>query len=145
MVSRKTQQLNIEYYTTKEIKLSGTSLKEIEDHAVQIFRSIKKRTKRTPYIRSKYFNKEKVFLNIFWQHLYQKREKDRVRRLKFFNCAIELIKNSIKNPQTTENFKQKKELLYRFYGCTRNKDKFIVQIKENKRTKRKDLISIYPE
>lgn len=74
-----------------------------------------------------------------------KKEGDRVRRLKFYECALDLIKNSIYNPETKENFKKKDELLHRFFGILEDKEKFVVQIKENKRTKRKDLISIYPE
>ncbi len=132
-------------YKTNRQKLSGTSFSEIEHEAIKIFKSIKARTRRTPYIRSKYFKKEKVFLNLFWSHIYQKKQKDRVRRLKFYDCAIDLIKNSATDPVSRENFLQNNELLHRFYGITKYNEIFIVQIKENKRTRRKDLISIYPE
>ena len=133
------------YYKTKKQKISGTSFKEVNKTAKIIFKQITSKTKRTPYIRSKYFKKEKIFLNLFWSHLFEKREKDRVRRLKFYDCALDLIKNSTHDPETRENFQKKDELLHRFYGVTKNGEKFVVQIKENKRTKRKDLISIYPE
>lgn len=132
-------------YSTNKKKLSGTSYKEIDKLAKNIYSVIRKRTKRTPYLRSKYFRSEKVFLNIFWSHLYQKHEKDRTRRLKFFDCAVDLIKSSTYHPVSRENFKNKGELLHRFVGSTKNKEKFIVQIKENKRSKRKDLVSVYPE
>lgn len=135
----------MEVFITKKQKLFGSSFKQVKKDALNIFRVVKSRTKRTPYIRSKYFRKEKVFLNIFWNHLYEKHEKDRVRRLRFFDCALDVIKNSTQSPTTRENFKNKDELLHRFIGITMNKEKFVVQIKENKRTKRKDLISIYPE
>lgn len=131
-------------YRTKKSKLHGTSYKEIEKNAFLIFKEIKSHTKRIPYVRSKYFRREKVFLNLFWSHLHQKREKDRVRRLVFYDCDLDLIKNSALDPETRENFQKKDELLHRFLGATRNNEKFIVQIKENKRTRRKDLISIYP-
>jgi hypothetical protein len=133
------------YYKTTKNKIPGTSFKEVNKTAELIFKQIKSKTKRTPYIRSKYFKKEKVFLTLFWGHLFDKREKDKIRRLKFFDCAIDLIRNSNFDPESRENFKKKDELLHRFYGQTKNKETFIVQIKENKRTKRKDLISIYPE
>jgi len=132
-------------YKSKKQKISGTSFKEVNKTAEIIFKQIKKRTKRTPYIRSKYFKNEKIFLNLFWSHLFDKNEKDRTRRLKFYDCALDLIRNSAINPESRENFKQKDELLHRFWGITQKGEKFIVQIKENKRTKRKDLISIYPE
>lgn len=132
-------------YKTNKNKLPGTSFSEVRKNADRIFDLIKHRTKRTPYVRSKYFRKEKIFLNIFWAHLFDKNAKDRTRRLRFFNCALDLMRNSSHNPNTADNFKKKDELLHRFYGITKNKEKFVVQIKENKRTRRKDLISIYPE
>lgn len=135
----------MEYYRSSKHKLPGTNFKEVNKSAQLIFKQLKSRTKRTPYIRSKYFKKEKIFLNLFWEHLHQKQEKDRTRRLKFYGCALDLIKNCTLNPITRENFQKKDELLHRFYGKSINREKFVVQIKENKRTKRKDLISIYPE
>lgn len=130
-------------YKTKIDKLSGSSFKEIEKQAKKIFRSIK--TKRTPYLRSKYFKGEKVFLNIFWKHLYDKHEKDRTRRLKFYECALDLIKNTTQDPTTKDNPNKLEEILWRFWGITKNNEFFRVQIKENKRSKRKDFISIIPD
>ena len=131
-------------YQSKRTRISGTSFKEIEKNALTIFKTIKRKTKRTPYVRSKYFRKEKVFLSIFWGHLYEKSEKDKTRRLKLFDCALDLIQNSTRNPTTRENFQKKDELLHRFHGETKHNEKFTVQIKENKRTKRKDFVSVYP-
>ena len=133
------------YFHSKQSKLTGSNYKEIEKQAIEIFRTIKSKTKRTPYVRSKYFKKEKIFLNLFWSHLYQKHEKDRVRRLKFYACSLDLIQNSTVTPETRENFSKKDELLHRFFGRSKNNEKFVVQIKENKRTHRKDFISIYPQ
>lgn len=131
------------YKTTKE-KYPGTSFLEIRKYADYDNRLIVSHTKRMPYVRSKYFHGEKIFLRLFWKHLFEKHEKDRVRRLKYFNCALDLLRNSTYNPETRENFKQKNELLHRFRG-TVGTDNFIVQVKENKRSKRKDFISVYPE
>lgn len=131
-------------YKTKEKIISGTSFTEINRVAKTIFRKITAKTKRTPYVRSKYFNKEKIFLTIFWRHLYEKSEKDRVRRLRYYHCAIDTLINSNIDPETRENFAKKDELLHRFYGVTKNKEQFVAQVKENKRTKRKDFISVYP-
>lgn len=134
----------LEVYRTNKKKIRGTSFSEVNKTAEAIYKTIKSKTKRTPYIRSKYFKKEKVFLSLFWHHLFDKREKDRVRRLKFYDCALDLIRNSNFDPETRENFQKKDELLHRFHGITKNSERFVVQIKENKRSKRKDLISIYP-
>ena len=135
----------MELFKTKKKKIAGSSFKEVNKTAQLIYKQIKSKTKRTPYIRSKYFKKEKVFLTLFWDHLFDKKEKDRVRRLKFYDCALDLIKNSTYDPETRENFRKKNELLHRFHDILASGEKFVVQIKENKRTKRKDLISIYPE
>jgi hypothetical protein len=142
---KKKQDKNPMVYKTKKQKIVGSSFQEINRVAKAIFNQVRARIKRTPYVRSKYFKKEKVFLNLFWSHLYDKWERDRVRRLKYFDCALDLIRNSQHSPETRENFKNKDELLHRFFGVLKNREKFVVQIKENKRTKRKDLISIYPE
>jgi len=135
----------MEYFKSSKNKIPGTSFSEVRDIADEIFRSIKRKSKRTPYVRSKYFNKEKIFLTIFWQHFFEKNERDRIRRLKFYDCAIDLIVRSAKSPISRENFKNKDELLHRFYGISKDGSSFVVQVKENKRTKRKDLVSIYPE
>lgn len=132
-------------YKTNKNKLPGTSFSEVRKNADRIFDLIKSKTKRKPYIRSKYFKKEKVFLNIFWQHIFNKHEKDKVRRLRFFECGVDLIRNSTFHPTTKDMPNNSADLYYRFYGITNNREKFIVQIKENKRSKRKDLISIFPE
>ena len=59
---KKKQDKNLMAYKTKKQKIAGTSFSEINRVAKTIFNQVKTRTKRTPYIRSKYFRKEKVFL-----------------------------------------------------------------------------------
>ncbi len=135
----------MKFYQTKRKIIPGTSLKVVEKIASKLFRRIKSQTKRTPYIRSAYFKREKVFLNIFWSHLHDKRIPDRVRRLKYFDCALDLIRNSRIKPSVKPNPNNKSEVLYRFLGQTKHRDLFVVQIKENRRSKRKDLISIIPQ
>jgi hypothetical protein len=56
-------------YQTKVNKLSGTQYAEVSRQAREIYNQIKRKTKRRPNIRSAYFNKEKVFLEFYWQHL----------------------------------------------------------------------------
>lgn len=135
----------MEVYQTKAGIIPGTSFKTVEKIALKLFKKIKSKTKRTPYIRSAYFKKEKVFLNIFWSHLHQRNEKDKTRRLKNFECAIDLIKNSKIEPSIKENPNNKSELLYRFIGKTRGGEIFVVQIKMNRNNKKKYLISVFPQ
>lgn len=133
------------YKTSKKV-IKGSSFSEVKKKAYRIFNLIKSKTKRIPYLRSRYFRKEKVFLNLFWQHLFDKfSDKDKIRRLKYYDCAIDLIRNSTIDPETKENVDNRSELLHRFTGTTGDREKFYFQVKEDKRSKRKDLISIFPE
>ncbi len=135
----------MQYYQTRSAKLSGTSYKEIYKNAFAFYRAIKRKSKRRPYIRSVYFGKEKVFLGLFWQHIEDHLHyNDRVRRLKYFVCGLELIQNSKYDPASKENPHKTSEMLHRFTGSTKNKEIFHVQIKEDKRTGEKFLISIFP-
>lgn len=131
-------------YQSKFKKLSGTDYGEIYSRALAIFKQIKSRTKRKPYIRSVYFNKEKIFLDYFWQHLQQKNWRDRDRRLKYYPCAIDLIRNSRLEPTSKQNPNKPKEILHRFAGLTKDKEVFYVQIKEDKKTDKKYFMSVFP-
>lgn len=132
-------------YRTKALILSGTSTKDVYKQAETYYKEMKAHTKRRPYIRSVYFNKEKVFLELFWQHLHQKNWRDRARRIKFFPCAIELIRFSHCEPISKENPNNSSELLHRFTGITSDSRLFYVQIKESKHTRQKWFLSVFPE
>ncbi len=134
----------MEIYQSKFERLPGTRYKEVYDKAFAYYSKIKKRTKRQPYVRSKYFGKQKVFLNLFWRHLDQKDWRDRARRLRLFMAGIDLLRNTKLNPQSKENPNKRSEIQHRFYGVTKCGNKFAVQIKENKRSGRRFLISIFP-
>ena len=101
-------------------------------------------TKRQPYIRSRYFSKDKVFLAYFWQHLRQKNFKDRARRLRFFEAALDVLRNTTYIPTTKQSPTDGNEVLHRFAGTTKDNELFYVQVKENKKTGRKDFISVFP-
>lgn len=130
-------------YKNKESETSGSNSGEVYKNAFRIFHEIEKKTRRKPYVRSAYFNKEKVLFDYFWSHLKQKSPKKRYKRLKFFRPTIDLIKNSRNNPSIKENPKNKREVFYRFAGQTKSK-LYIVQIKENKISKNKHLMSCFP-
>jgi len=131
-------------YQSKLKKLSGTDYKEIYHRAFSVYKQIKSRSKRKPYVRSVYFNKEKVFLDYFWQHMWQKNWRDRDRRLKYYPCAIDLIRNSKVEPISKQNPNRPTEILHRFAGLTRDKELFFVQIKEDKKTSQKYFLSVFP-
>ena len=116
---------------------------EVMGGAFAIYDKIKKRTKRRPYVRSAYFRREKVFLDYFREHLFQKSPRERTKRLRYFGAAIELVQHSKNDPTVKPNPNKPGELLYRFAGLTKEKELFYVQIKEDKR-KRKYLMSCYP-
>ena len=133
------------FYQTKIKKLPGTNYSEVKKHASLILNQIKKKTKRRPYIRSAYFNKQKVFFDYFWIHLAQKNLKEKIRRIKYFSCAINLIENSKIAPISIENTDNRNEMLHRFAGKTKNKEVFFVQIKENKKSDKKYFMSCFPQ
>ena len=132
-------------YQTKTDPIAGTNYAEVYKKAFYLYKEIKKKTKRRPYIRSKYFKKDKIFLQLFWNHLHEKlNHRDKTRRIKYFLCAIDLIKNSNFDPESKENIDRRSEIFHRFSGKTKAGDLFFVQIKEEKRFGEKWLISTFP-
>lgn len=135
----------MEVYKTKSRRTAGTTYSEIKKITSFLFSSIKNKTKRRPYVRSAYFAKEKIFLDFFWSHIFEKENRnDRIRRMRYFGCAIELIENSRCLPISKQNPNKSVEMLHRFFGMTSEGEVFCVQIKENKKNKQKALISIFP-
>jgi len=92
----------LRYYFTKNKKLPGTRYEDVFKKAFSVYTKIKKRSKRRPYVRSAYFGKDKVFLSMFWEHMYKKNWRDRTRRAHYFVCAIELLQNSRVEPLVTK-------------------------------------------
>jgi len=135
----------MQIYQVKSDKLHGTNFSEVCKKAFSLYQIIKKKSKRRPYVRSAYFNKEKIFLELFWQHLHEKlNHRDKVRRVKYFPCAIELIQHSKFNPESKENVDRKSEILHRFAGKTKSGEMFFVQIKANKKSGQKWFMSVFP-
>lgn len=133
-------------YQTKIRSIPGTDFREVHKKAFSLFKQLRSKSKRRAYIRSAYFQKNKVFLDIFWSHLFEKPNwRDRVRRVKYFPPGIDLIQNSRVEPKLKDNPNKKGETLYRFTGITPDLELFYVQIKEDKKSKQKLLISIFPE
>jgi len=131
-------------YQTKAGKLPGTDDQEVLKQAQEIYKRIKSKSRRKPYIRSAYFNKQKVFFDFFWRHLAEKKSrKVRTQRLKYFKCTLELVEKSRNEPISKENPNKRNETLHRFAGLTKDKELFFVQIKEDRRTDTKYLMSVF--
>lgn len=82
-------------YRTKARKISGTDFHEVRRSADSTYQRLRSQSKRRTYVRSAYFKKEKIFVDLFWTHLFEKKSwEDRTRRLKLFPAAIELIRHS---------------------------------------------------
>lgn len=136
----------MQVYKTKTKRLAGSNFHEVRQKAYGLYEQINKKTKRRPHIRSAYFNKNKVFLETFWAHLFQKENwHDRVRRMKYFPAAVELLRNTRFHPISKENPNKPTEILHRFAGVTADDHLFYVQVKENKRKNQKWLMSAFPE
>ena len=132
-------------FPVKSVKLTGSSDKEVIKKAQDYFKLIGRKSKRQPYVRSAYFDKQKIFFTYFWKHFYQKPPAERRRRLQLLPCAIELIQKSRNEPESITNTSKITELFHRFTGVTKNKEIFFVQIKENRRTDRKEFMSVFPK
>jgi hypothetical protein len=132
-------------YISKYPKSKLTSHSQLISEARRYFHAIQKRTpRRQAYVRSKYFTKNKIFINQFWDHLNQIHPGDQVRRLQFYACALDVIRNSTTSPDTIFGNANKEIALHRFSGLTKDGVRFYVQIKEEKRTNRKDFMSCFP-
>ena len=130
-------------WKVKTSAIPGKSYASVNKVARSIFHIIEKRSKRKAYIKSKYFKKQKIFLSFFWDDLKSKKVQDRVRRLKLFDCAIELIQNSTLKPEIKTNPNNKQEIFFRFFGLV-NDQRFVTQIKKDKKG-RLELMSVYPK
>lgn len=71
--------------------------------------------------------------------------RDRVRRLKYLAAGLELVSDSRAKPLSKANPNRSSEILHRFAGATKDGDLFFVQIKENKRSGKLYLMSVFPE
>lgn len=132
-------------YKSKYPKSRTTSHSQMVKEARKQYHTIQKRTpRRQAYVRSKYFTKDKIFINQYWDHLKQKRSGDQVRRLQFYECAIDLIRNTEFSPDTIFTNTNKEIALHRFVGVSSDGFKYYVQIQESKRTNRKDFMSCFP-
>lgn len=123
--------------------IPGQIYQNVNKIARALFHQIERKSKRSAYIRSRYFKKQKVFLSFFWDHLSSKKTQDKVRRLKYFECALEVIQNSCFNPQIRTNPNNKQEIFYRFYGQV-SQNIFVVQIKKDKHN-RLEFMSVFPK
>ena len=130
-------------FKSKYGKLPGSAYDEVAPVARREFNHVKKLTKRQPYVRSAYFTKDKVFLALFWEHLAQKHRGERTKRLKLYLCALDLLRHSTHAPQTIFGAENLNIMLHRFAGETKDGDLFYVQVKEDKRTGRKDVMSVF--
>lgn len=131
-------------YYVRSNPYPGSDYSELHPQARKLFNMIKGQTKRQPYVRSAYFDKNKVFIELFWVHLNQKNRKERNKRIKYYACGIELLRATRLEPVSKSNPNKHNEKLHRFAGITPQGDLFYIQVKENLRTKRKDLMSIFP-
>ncbi len=132
-------------YGSKYGQIPTTSHSSVMRAARYEYHKIQKKTPRkVPYISSKYFIKDKIFINNFWEHLNQKSPKERVLRLKLYSCAIDLLRNSTIVPDTIFTDINKNINLHRFYGQTKSGSYFCVQVQESKRNNRKEFISVFP-
>lgn len=133
------------FYKTKIAPFSGARWAEVSKKAFRFFNAIKSRTKRRPYVRSEYFGGQKVFLDLFVRHLFEKIDiRDKTRRIKYLACAIDLIEHNRLAPETKPHSDDSSCVVHRFTGITQKGEIFRVQIKERRRTGEKWFMSVFP-
>jgi hypothetical protein len=133
-------------YRSKYGELSGTSYPEVMAAARREYHLTQKRTpRRVPYVRSRYFTKDKVFLNAFWDHLKQKHPSEQTKRLKFYLAALDLLRNTTYESDSVIEKNNPEVFLHRFSGQTQDGQYFYVQVKDNRRSGRKDFMSVFPK
>lgn len=130
------------YKSSAEL-LTGEGYIDLERKARKIHNQIAHHTKRSPYVRSAYFKKSKIFIKPFWEHLNQKSQHDRRRRLRYYAAAIDLLRHSTHEPLTKPNPNGDGQMVHRFAGHTKGGDLFFVQVKEDKRTDGKYFMSVF--
>ena len=128
----------------EKLDVKGLDNRQVVKKAQSVYSILIRKTKRRAYIRSAYFNKQKIFFSFFWKHLYQKPQRQRRIRIVFLSCAIELIQRCRNKPESIINTSKKVEIFHRFTGITKSKEIFYVQIKENIKTDRKEFMSVFP-
>lgn len=132
-------------FKSKHSSLAGTDYQEVMHTARREYQTIQRRNpRRQPYICSKYFSNDKVFINIFWHHLAQKRKGEQIQRAKLLACAVDLLRNTTITPDTIFSRVNSNEMLHRFTGQTKDGQLFYVQVKQSKRSNRKDFMSVFP-
>ena len=132
-------------YKTKIKPLPGARWAEVSKKGFRLLNDIKSKTKRRPYLRSAYFDGQKIFLDLFARHLFEKKDmRDKTRRMKYLPCAIDLIRPSRHDPETRDHSNDSSSVVHRFTGVTQNGEVFRVQIKERKRTGEKWFMSVFP-
>lgn len=131
-------------YRSKIGKIPGRSYRDVERAARDIHKQYAHSTKRNPYIKSLYFGREKIFIDMFWAHLSQKPRSDRKRRLKFYAAAIDLLQNTRFEPVSRKNPNGANETVYRFAGSTPSDELFYVQVKRDNSTNNKYFMSVFP-
>ena len=128
-------------YHSKHRQIPGTDYREVMKNARKEYVKVQKLTKRQPYVRSKYFSRDKVFITIFWNHLAQKRKGEQIVRAKLLLPAFDLLRNT---PHEPESIVDSGRMLHRFYGKTADGVEFAVQVKHDIKTGRKDFMSVFP-
>ena len=130
-------------YRTSFLPLAGHRFSGLVREFRSLLLAIEKKSNRQAYLRSAYFQKQKIFLTHYWSHLQQKPRPERIRRMKYLPCGLDLVRHSRLQPFTVENVDAPNELLHRFAGVTKKGVRFYVQIKEFKRSGRKELLSVF--
>jgi hypothetical protein len=131
----------MELYQSKFDTIRGSDYARVERAAQRVFNIAAHQTKRTPYIRSRYFDGRKVFLPLYWNHLMEKVRSERKRRMRYIEPGFDLVRNTRQQPLI---YHRDGVTYYRFFGVTKGNSIYAVQVKEESKRKRLYLVSVFP-
>lgn len=143
-MSKKRKKVKVRAYQCKAKPFSGHRFVDIIPQARKLLRTLQKQTKRRVYIRAVYFHKDKIFFDFFWQHMQTKSAVDRARRLKYLPCALELLRNSRCDPISFMDEYQSGIIKHEFKGNSPDGMNFSVIVQEDRKTNKKQLLTLYP-
>jgi hypothetical protein len=134
---------DIKFFQSKYNEMAGTSYCELINKAHAIVNALNPNHRRKENVHCGYYSGEKIFFEYFWQHQSNKPPADKMRRIRFFQCAVDLLQNTTYAPNIEPSGKNSSELWLSFYGKTKSGVKFVVHLKSNQRGN-KYLMSIFP-
>lgn len=131
-------------YKCKISAFYSSSYARVKKQAKNFFNSKTAHSRRSAYVRAPAWKKQKVFLGVFWSHLFDKKPAERMVRLRLLPCALEVLENSTYPFVTKTEPGNPNIFLHRLYGQTPAGQVFALQVKEYSNKQKLYFVSCFP-